>query len=190
MAITSQQAQEVWNRARCLFNNDQVQVAIVRLAEDISKVLANTNPLIITVMNGGLISAGQLLTHLNFPLHVDYLHASRYRGKTSGGTLSWHVKPQYELKGRTVLVVDDILDEGLTLDGILAYCHEQGVEKVYSCVLVEKLHDRKYGCKHADFVGLQIEDVYVFGYGLDYKGYLRNAPGIYAVDELEQQTGA
>lgn len=185
MAITRQQAQAVWDRARCLYDNEHVQAAIDRLAKDITKVLADSNPLVIAVMNGGLIPAGQLLTRLHFPLHVDYLHASRYRGKTSGGVLSWTVKPQHGLKGRMVLVIDDILDEGLTLDGILTYCHEQGAEKVYSCVLVEKLHDRKHGCRHADFVGLQIEDVYVFGYGLDYKGYLRNAPGIYAVDELE-----
>jgi len=185
MGITSQQAQRVWDKARCLHNHTDVQLALDRLADEITAVLSNENPLIISVMNGGLIPTGQLLTRLQFPLHVDYIHASRYRGKTTGGALQWSVKPQHELKGRTVLVVDDILDEGITLEGILAYCQEQQAAKVYSCVLVEKLHERKYGCQHANFVGLQIEDVYVFGFGLDYKGYLRNAPGIFAVDESE-----
>ncbi len=183
MAITALQANEVHSRARCLYDDVQVQQALERMAAAITATLADTNPLIIAVMNGGLIPAGHLLTRLHFPLHVDYLHATRYRGNTSGGELDWTVKPQHALTGRTVLVIDDILDEGITLKSILDYCHEHGAEKVYSCVLVEKIHERKHGCAHADFVGLQIEDVYVYGYGMDYKGYLRNAAGIYAVDE-------
>jgi hypoxanthine phosphoribosyltransferase len=183
MTITASQASEVQSRARCLYDDVQVHQALDRMAAEISEKLADTNPLIIAVMNGALIPAGHLLTRLHFPLHVDYLHATRYRGKTRGGQLNWMVKPQRSLAGRTVLIIDDILDEGITLKSILDYCHDQGATKVYSCVLVEKIHERKSGCEHADFVGLQIEDVYVFGYGMDYKGYLRNAAGIYAVDE-------
>jgi hypoxanthine phosphoribosyltransferase len=183
MTISALQAGDVQGRARCLYDNEQVQLALDRLAEEISDTLADSNPLVITVMNGGLIPAGHLLTRLHFPLHIDYLHATRYRGKTQGGELDWTVKPQHTLSGRVVLVIDDILDEGITLKSILDYCRDQGAARVYSCVLVEKIHKRKIGCKHADFVGLQIEDVYVFGYGMDYKGYLRNAAGIYAVDE-------
>jgi hypoxanthine phosphoribosyltransferase len=85
------------------------------------------------------------------------------------------------VRGRQVLVVDDILDEGVTLAAIMDFLRGQGAARVRSAVLVEKLHERKSGLRHADFVGLQVEDRYVFGYGMDYKGYLRNAPGIYAV---------
>ncbi len=183
MTITAEQASEVRSRARCLYTNEQVQQALDRLAVDISDKLSASNPVIITVMNGGLIVAGHLLTRLDFPLHVDYLHASRYRGKTQGAELDWTVEPQHSLSGRTVLVIDDILDEGITLQSILDYCNAENAAAIYSCVLVEKEHARKSGCQHADFVGLQIEDVYVFGYGMDYKGYLRNAAGIYAVDD-------
>lgn len=181
MNITDEQARQVLATAQCLYDQQQVAAALDRLALQIEQTLADKNPLVLTVMNGGLIPAGHLLTRLNIPLQMDYLHASRYRGKTCGGELNWLVKPEQDLSGRTVLIIDDILDEGITLQKILEYCHAQQAETVYSCVLVEKLHERKSNCPRADFIGLQVDDVYVFGFGMDYKGYLRNAPGIYAV---------
>ncbi|MCK4950357.1 MAG: hypoxanthine-guanine phosphoribosyltransferase [Gammaproteobacteria bacterium] len=181
MSITAADAQVVLDNADCLYSKNDVEQAIVRLSSEITEKLRDKNPIILCVMNGGLVPAGLLITHLNFPLQVDYLHATRYRGKTNGSDLHWLAKPQFDLKDRVVLVIDDILDEGLTLKEILAYCRQQGVKDLYSAVLVEKLHDRKTGEKHADFIGLQVEDRYVFGFGMDYKGFLRNAPGIYAV---------
>lgn len=183
MAITPEQAQAVMDKARCLYDLPQLNHALDRLAAEITAKLEHSNPLVISVMNGGLIPAGHLIPRLVFPMQVDYLHATRYRGKTSGGQLLWTVKPQHELTGRSVLIIDDILDEGITLNSILDFCREQGAYKVYSCVLVEKEHERKHACPNADFIGVKVEDVYVFGFGMDYKGYLRNAPGIYAVQE-------
>jgi hypoxanthine phosphoribosyltransferase len=183
MHVTVEDARAVLRRADCLYSSREVEAALDSIAQDISTKLQDKNPIILCVMNGGLVPTGQLVTRLNFPLQFDYLHATRYRGETSGGALHWLAKPHLSLKGRAVLVVDDILDEGLTLAAIIEYCKEQGAREVYSAVLVEKLHDRKSGLKHADFVGLQVEDRYVFGYGMDYKGMLRNAPGIYAVNE-------
>jgi len=183
MSDESQHAQRVLDKASCLYDANAIANAVIVLANAITEKLKDADPVVITIMNGGLIPAGMILSHLNFPLQCDYLHASRYRGKTSGGKLDWIVKPQTELKGRTVLIIDDILDEGITLQAILDYCSKQGASSVYSCVLVEKLHDRKKGCRKADFIGLQVDDVYVFGCGMDYKGYLRNAAGIYAVNE-------
>lgn len=178
-----QETQAILKNARCLYDSDAVSKAVDSLAERITAELQHRNPVVITVMNGGLIPAGMILSRLDFLLHVDYLHASRYRGETSGGKLNWIVKPQNDLKGRTVLVIDDILDEGITLQAIIEYCREQGASQVYSCVLVEKLHDRKTGHEKADFTGLQVEDAYVFGCGMDYKNYLRNVNGIYAVEK-------
>jgi hypoxanthine phosphoribosyltransferase len=140
---------------------------------------------LLCVMNGGLIFTGQLLTRLVFPLEIDYVHATRYGHETNGATLQWTVRPQLDLKGRTVLLLDDILDEGVTLAAIADYCRQQGAIKVCMAVLVEKLHLRKVspGMK-ADFTGIEVGDRFLFGYGLDYKGYWRNAPGIYAVKGL------
>lgn len=172
----------VMKNADCLFTRAQVQEAIARMAKELSAQLADTNPIYMSVMNGALVVAGELLTQLHFPLQVDYLHASRYREKLSGGELQWKVEPTIPLLGRTVLIVDDILDEGDTLVKIREYCLEQGAAKVYSAVLIDKNHDRRHkALLRADVTGLEAPDRYLFGYGMDYKGYLRNAPGIYAV---------
>jgi len=180
MSVTAEQAQRVYAEADCLYTQQQVEEAIAGMAQRITAKLADKNPLVLAVMSGALIPAGMLLPQLDFPLHIDYLHASRYRGETSGGELDWRVHPRYPLAGRTVLIVDDILDEGLTLQAIVEACRNEGAAEVYSAVLVKKLHERNIGIE-ADFVGLEVEDRYVFGYGMDYKEYLRNAPGIYAV---------
>lgn len=179
------QMQQVFDEADCLCTHDQVQAAIDRLGQEISSRLADKNPLLLCVMNGGLIFAGQLLPRLHFPLQCEYVHATRYRQETTGGVLEWKVKPGIEIKDRTLLIIDDILDEGATLAAILDYCREQGAAEVLAAVLVEKRHNRKAhpGLK-SDFTGLEVADRYLFGYGMDYKGYWRNAPGIYAVKGL------
>lgn len=183
MSITPVEAQRVYDEADCLYSRQQVDAAIIAMAEQISAKLKDKNPLVLSVMSGALLPAGILLSHLNFPLHIDYLHASRYRGETSGGELDWRVTPRYSLNERVVLIVDDILDEGLTLQAIIESCRAQGASEIYSAVMVKKLHDRNVGIE-ADFVGLEVEDRYVFGYGMDYKEYWRNAPGIFAVKGL------
>lgn len=180
MTITPEQVREVYAEADCLHSRAEVEAAISRMADEITARLEHKNPLVLTIMSGGLIPAGILLPKLEFPLHIDYIHASRYRGNTSGGELHWRVEPRFELSGRCVLLIDDILDEGLTLKAIIQWCREQGASEVYSAVLVEKKHERNVGVE-ADFVGIEIEDRYVFGYGMDYKECLRNAPGIFAV---------
>lgn len=181
MTVSIEHVRMVREQADCLFTREQVEQALAEMARGMSERLHAQNPILLCVMNGGLVPLGKLLTYLDFPLQVDYIHATRYRGATEGGRLHWLARPHLPLTGRAVLVVDDILDEGVTLDAIMDYCREQEAAQVYSAVLVEKRHARKYGVREADFVGLQVEDRYVFGYGMDYKGYLRNAPGIYAV---------
>lgn len=173
---------EVYRTATCLYRREEVDAALDRMAYDIHNQLEYENPLFLCVMVGGLIPAGHLLTRIDFPLEVDYVHATRYQGKTRGAELVWKNKPSTKLKDRTILVLDDILDGGLTLQAIVNYCQESGAKKVYTAVLVEKEGVRlKGGLPFADFTGLKIDDYYVFGYGMDYKEYLRNAPGIYAV---------
>lgn len=180
-----EEAGAVLSDADLLVTEAEVEATIARMAGEITGKLGKANPILICVMNGGLIFSGQLLTKLVFPLEVDYIHATRYGHETSGAGLNWLVKPQLELKGRTVLLLDDILDEGVTLAAIADYCRQQGAAEVSMAVLVEKLHQRKVkpGMR-ADFTGIEVGDRFLFGYGLDYKGYWRNAPGIYAVKGL------
>jgi len=175
---------KIFNEADLLASQDEVQRAIDRMATEITGRLHDQCPLLLCVMNGGLIIAGQILPKLNFPLQIEYVHASRYGDETKGDRLMWKVMPEGDMKGRTVLLLDDILDEGVTLESLARYCREHGAREVLLAVLVEKLHLRKVkpGMR-ADFSGLDAGDRFLFGYGLDYKGYWRNAPGIYAVND-------
>ncbi len=174
--------QVVYEKSSRLFTTKEVEAALDRMAINIHKELHDKNPIILCVMIGGLVPMGNLLLRLDFPLEVDYVHATRYNGAIRGGELIWKVKPSVNVKNRTVLVVDDILDGGVTLARILEEIESMGATKVYSAVLVDKHHKRvENGLKNADFVGLEVDDHYIFGYGMDYNEYLRNAPGIFVV---------
>lgn len=173
---------QVQQSAEMLHSEQEVEQAIDQMADQINQFLGDRNPVLLCAMNGGIVTTGKLLTRLNFPLTVDAVNASRYRNATSGGDIKWLLKPLTPLQGRTVLIVDDILDEGFTLDALIQFCREQGASSVYSAVLVDKKLNRPKPVT-ADFVGLEVEDRYLFGYGMDYKGYLRNAAGIFACKE-------
>ncbi len=176
---------DIFEEADQLATEAEVQRAIDRMAAEITESLRDKRPLVLCVMNGGLIIAGQLLPRFRFPLEIDYVHATRYGDKTKGAGLDWKALPKLDVRDRTVLLLDDILDEGVTLDALAHHCREQGAREVFLAVLVEKLHLRKVrpGMR-ADFSGLDVGDRFLFGYGLDYKGFWRNAPGIYAVKGL------
>lgn len=182
MTITAEQAHEVLKKADCCYTKAQIETAIDQMASAITADLGGKNPLLLCVMTGGLIITGDLLLRLDFPLQYDYIHATRYAGKTRGSTLNWVSKPHTSLRDRHVLIVDDILDEGITLKELVDYCKQEGAASTRTAVLVNKDHERK-SISTADYEGLTVEDRYVFGYGMDYKGFLRNVPGIYAVKE-------
>lgn len=178
----TEEMKKLFDEADLLYSEAEVLAAIDSLAGKIRTDISDKNPLVLTVMNGGLVFAGQLLTKITFPLEIDYVHATRYGDETVGKSLNWMVKPKSELKDRCVLLIDDILDEGNTLLEIIQYCQSQGAREVLTAVLVDKKHNRKADQTFkADFTGLEVEDRFLFGYGMDYKGYWRNAPGIFAV---------
>ncbi len=180
--INNKTIQTIFDKADCIHDLKTIENALDQMATDITKKLKNENPLVICVMIGALIPGGHLLTRLNFPLEVDYIHATRYRNEIRGGDLHWLVEPRQSLENRTILLVDDIMDGGLTLAAIIDYCKQAGAKEVYSAVIVNKIRQREPGVNfEPDFTGLDTEDRFLFGFGLDYKGYLRNAPGIYAV---------
>ena len=181
MTLTASDIRTIQAQADCLHDAAAVQQALDRMAAAIKDDLADTLPVVLCVLNGGIIPTGHLLTRLQFPLEIGYLHATRYRGETSGADVHWLCEPQIDLHGRSVLVIDDILDEGHTLTNILAYCRDAGVAQVRTAVLVQKLHDRLAADIRADYIGLRVKDRYVFGFGMDYRGYLRNLNGVFAI---------
>lgn len=185
MSLNLEEIKRAREEADCLADAATVEAALDRMAAEISARLADANPLVYAVMNGGLILAGRILPRLPFPLEVAYLHATRYGHAIQGTLLDWRVRPTQDLRGRTVLVLDDILDEGHTLEAIRRRLVESGARQVFTAVLVDKQHCRKArpGLR-ANFTGLELPDRFLFGCGMDYKGYWRNAPGIYAVKGL------
>lgn len=176
---------QVFEQADELYSPADIQQAIDRMAEQINAELAEANPVVYSVMNGALVLTGHLVTRLNFPMEISYLHATRYRNETQGSSLDWRAFPQQDVKDRSVLIVDDIYDEGGTLAAIVDHCIAGGAKEVRVAVLINKIHNRKVRpSMKIHYVGMECVDRYVFGFGMDYKGYWRNAPGIYAVKGL------
>ncbi len=186
MSITPEKANAVASRADCLYNDAQVQAALDKMAMAITEQIEAHNPIVLCVMNGGIIVTSELLKRFSFPLEVDYIHASRYGDGIVGNTLNWFAEPKKNLSNRTVLIIDDILDVGKTLHEIVNYCVKAGAKKVYTSVLADKKHQRKEGLLAADFTALEVPDRYVYGYGMDYKQYLRNTTGIYAAAKNDE----
>lgn len=167
--------------AEQLWTPSQIDAALDAMAVELNDLYKGQLPLLLCVMNGGLVTTGHLTTRLGFFPEISYLHVSRYRGETSGGALEWRVEPLVSVKGRDVILVDDIFDEGYTLAAIDRYCRDQGALSVRTVVLVEKRHDRKVEGFAPSLVGLTVDDRYVVGFGMDYQEYFRNLPGIYAL---------
>jgi hypoxanthine phosphoribosyltransferase len=180
--MTPLEAQQLLDNAECVAPAETVQAAIDRLAGDIALTLAGEFPLVLAVMGGAVVFAGQLLPRLSFPLEFDYLHVTRYRGNIRGGEMEWRVLPGQNVAGRTVLVLDDILDEGETLAAIRDKLIDMGAARVWSAVLTDKDNGLNKPIR-ADFVGLRVPDRYVFGCGMDAYGLWRNLPAIYALKD-------
>ena len=160
----------------------EVEAAIGRLAAEIQKHFRDKYPLVLVVMGGAVVFAGQLLPRLRLPLDFDYIHVSRYGAATKGGGIDWRVEPPRSVRGRAVLVLDDILDGGQTMCAVRDRVLELGAESFCCAVLVEKILQKKKPLT-ADFVGLRIPDRFVFGCGMDAKGFWRNLPEIRAMRE-------
>ena len=176
--------QQILDDSDLIYTQAEIATAVAQMAAATDQLLLGTRPIIITVMNGGMSLAADLSRMLKTYSRLDYLQVARYQDKTVGGQLHWHKQPQYALAGETVLLVDDIFDEGETLQELISYCKAQGAKQVFSAVL---LYKHKQQRKHAlipDVIGLDVADRYVYGYGMDYQGYFRDLTDIYALREV------
>jgi hypoxanthine phosphoribosyltransferase len=178
---TKRSLAEVMQSAELIHDRATIEAALDRMAVEITERLAGERPVYITVLTGGLITAGMLAPRVGIDLDFDYVHVTRYRGETEGGELHWRARPRHALRGRTVLFVDDILDEGDTLAALRDYALAEGANQVRIAVLTRKVHNRCVPGLTADFVGLTVPDRYVFGFGMDYYEQGRNLFGIYAL---------
>ena len=178
--IPAEEAQRILDTAEQICSATVVADTVKRMAADINVALSDKYPLVLSVMGGAVVFTGQLLPLLKFPLDFDYLHVSRYNNETQGGQVNWKVAPRENVQGRVVLVLDDILDEGITLAAIRERIMEQGATAFYSAVFADKNIGRSKPIS-ADFVGVTLPNRYVFGFGMDVNGAWRNLPAIYAI---------
>ena len=178
----TQYANDILASAEILFSAEEVSKAVSRVAQEITEKLGDTTPLLLCVMTGGVPFAADLMSQLDFPLEFDYLHVTRYGQETAGGALSWRSAPWTSVKDRTVIVLDDILDEGVTLAAIVDRVTELGAKACYTAVATDKQNGKQKPLK-ADFVALSVPDRFLFGYGMDVRGMWRNLPAIYAMKE-------
>ncbi|WP_434779769.1 hypoxanthine-guanine phosphoribosyltransferase [Neisseria sp. Ec49-e6-T10] len=174
------ETQGILNGADLLFDEAACQQALDKMAEEITEVLGNEYPLILSVMGGAVVFTGQLLPRLLFPLDFDYVHVSRYGDKLAGGEFNWSRAPQEAVENRSVLILDDILDEGHTMAAIKDKVMQLGAKSCHCAVFTNKLIDKPKPMQ-ADFVGLDLPNRYVFGFGMDVRGAWRNLPAIYAL---------
>lgn len=171
----------VRRKAELVCSEAQVAAALASMGQAIAATIADRDPVVLAVMQGGAFTAVRLCERFNFPYELDYVHVSRYRDDTTGGALEWLTRPRLDLAGRTVLVVDDVLDHGITLAELCAALRQQAPRELLVAVLVEKALQTPRARPEPDFVGLTVDDVYLFGCGMDYKGYWRGLPALYAV---------
>lgn len=179
---------DVLDTADLLFDRDALEDAIEAMADEIADDYGDDArpPVFLTIMHGGMPFAAQLAFALGeneIDVEMDYLHATRYRGNTTGSGLAWLHRPATPLQGRRVLLVDDILDEGHTLHAVTRWCEDQNATDVRVAVLADKQHDRRVEGITADYTGVEVPDRYVFGYGMDFHEQGRNLPAIYALAE-------
>ncbi len=182
-SVEASELEQVQENADLVFSAHQISVAIENMAIALEQKIEHQNAILLCVMNGGLITTSDILRGLKCDVRLDYLQVARYRDKTVGGSLHWHKEPQFPLEGQVVVLVDDIYDEGYTLEEVVSYCKRKGAKEVITVVLLFKQKNGRKVSMQPDIFGLEVNDRYVFGYGMDYKGYLRNLPAIYAVKQ-------
>lgn len=177
-------ARTLLNNAEEIFDAQAVQQAVTQVADKLNARFDRpddeTFPLVLGVMGGAVVFVGQVLPQLRFPLEFDYIHVSRYGDDDQGGRVVWKVIPRPNVAGRTIIVLDDILDEGETLAHVKQRLLDMGAADVIVAVFADKAIKRAKPIK-ADIVGLTIPDKFVVGFGMDVYGYWRNLPGLWAI---------
>ena len=173
--------QALITKSSVIYSEIEIKKAIQNIADQVNQTIKTNDLYVLCVMNGALIFAGQLLPRLEKNIQYSYIHATRYASSLTGGPIHWLVKPPIDIEGKTVLILDDILDEGITLREIAATCLAMKAKAIYTAVLFDKeiAKEKSY---FPNFIGLKVPNRFVFGYGLDCKGLGRNLPHLYALD--------
>lgn len=178
-------ANKILENSTILFKEEELAKRISEIAQKIEKEIEGTIPVFLTIMNGGMFFANDLLKQIKAPFICDYIHASRYGDATLGSMhITWYHQPKLEdIKGRTVYIIDDILDEGHTLAEVVRFLTQAGALECKIAVLVDK-DLGKIKPITADHVGIVAPNHFLFGYGMDIHGLYRQLPNIYIYNEV------
>lgn len=178
--------EELLTASRCLIRQNEVEKLMRTMTEEIELKLGELDLIVLTIMNGGLVPTGIFMKYFQAACQLDYIHVTRYGTETKGGKINWQRRPPNILQNRNVLLIDDILDQGVTLEAAVNECYKQGAKSVYTAVMVKKEVLYRSGIQKSDFYAIELPDEYLFGSGLDYKGYFRNLDGIYSLAETQE----
>lgn len=181
--MTHEDPRQILRNSTLLASKEQVDAAVEKMAKAVNAYYGDGEIILLIVMTGAVMPAAWLAARLNMPMQMDFLHATRYSGHTEGGDIEFRVPPRLNMEGKDVLVVDDIYDIGLTLQMIERYCVARGARSVNSAVLVRKIHDRETAGELPAFIGMEVEDKYIFGCGMDAYEHWRQLDEIRALEE-------
>lgn len=181
--LTIKELQQIKDDSDMLFSSSQIKAAVEIMGLELEKRILGKDAILVCVMNGGVTLTADLSRSMVCDVRLDYLQVARYRNKTVGGSLHWLKEPQLSLEDQTVVLIDDIYDEGYTMEELVSYCEKHGTKEVITAVLLNKQKSSPQLGNDPDIYGLEVPDRYVYGYGMDYKGYMRNLPAIYALNE-------
>ena len=179
-SLSRAEALRIFADSELIYDAAQVSAAVQRVADGLNQAYASRHPLMLSIMGGAVVFTGQLLPRLTFPLDFDFIAASRYGDATTGRELTWRVPPRANIRDRDIIVVDDILDEGITLAAVCDLIRSQGAASVATAVFSDKSIAKPKPIT-ADFVGLSLPNRFVFGFGMDVQGAWRNLPEIRAL---------
>lgn len=184
MQVTYKEAEDILTKSEILYTAEELHKKITSIASAITNEINHEIPIFLTVMNGGLFFAAKLMEQIKKPFIADYIHASRYGDATFGsGHISWYRQPKAEdIQGRTVYIVDDILDEGHTLAEIKRVLIHLGAKEVKIAVLIDKDIGKDKPIA-ADYFGYHSPNKFLFGFGMDIYGLYRQFSDIYTYEE-------
>jgi len=168
-------------RKHLLFSSEKIKNRVCSLGCELSKVYKGKNPLVISVLKGSVVFLSDLIRSFDFDFELDFVHAQSYSAMHCGklkiaGSISCVVK------NRRVLIVEDIIDSGRTLEAIILSLKKQGAKDIKNCVLLDKPSVRKTQVI-PNYIGFMVPNYFVVGYGLDYNGKFRGLPSIYYLDK-------
>lgn len=176
---------KILQESTLLASREEVKAAVNRMAGQVNEYYGDRPIIMLIVMTGAVMPAAWLASRLKMPVQMDFVHATRYAGATEGGEIEFRVPPRLNLQDHDVLIVDDIYDIGLTLQMIEEYCGARHASSVNSAVLVRKIHDRPTTEQLPRFIGMDIEDKYIFGCGMDAYEHWRHLDEIRALEGEE-----